>query len=84
MNIRFYNARVLTMKDGEELFEGEVWVQDNKIAYVGLGENAPATLNWDREVDCVGNVLMPGFTISLRCFFGFSCGWNGAGFATMQ
>ena len=29
-------------------------------------------------------VLAAGFTISLRCFFGFSCGWNGAGFATMQ
>ena len=61
MNIRFYNARVLTMKDGEELFEGEVWVQDNKIAYVGTSDNAPAVLAWDREVDCEGNVLMPGF-----------------------
>ena len=35
MNIRFYNARVLTMVDGQELFTGEVWVSDNKIAYVG-------------------------------------------------
>lgn len=61
MNIRFYNARVLTMKDGEELFEGEVWVQDNKIAYVGDGKENAAPLAWDREVDCEGNVLMPGF-----------------------
>ena len=61
MNIRFYNARVLTMKDGEELFEGEVWVQGNKIAYVGDGKGSAAPLAWDREVDCVGNVLMPGF-----------------------
>ena len=61
MNIRFYNARVLTMVDGQELFEGEVWVSDNKIAYVGSSDKAPASLNWDREVDCEGNVLMPGF-----------------------
>lgn len=61
MNIRFYNARVLTMKEGEELFEGEVWVADNKIAYVGDGKCSIVPLKWDREVDCKGNVLMPGF-----------------------
>ena len=60
MNIRFYNARVLTMVDGQELFEGEVWIQDNKIAYVGDGKDA-SPLAWDREIDCEGNVLMPGF-----------------------
>ena len=61
MNIRFYNARVLTMADGQDLFEGEVWVSDKKIAYVGDGSNAPVASTWDREVDCEGNVLMPGF-----------------------
>ena len=61
MTIRFYNARVLTMKEGEELFEGEVWVADNKIAYVGDGKCSIVPLKWDREVDCKGNVLMPGF-----------------------
>lgn len=61
MNIRFYNARVLTMADGQELFTGEVWVSDNKIAYVGDGKDEPTALIWDREVDCEGNVLMPGF-----------------------
>ena len=61
MNIRFYNARVLTMVDGQDLFEGEVWVSDNKIAYVGDGTDTPSAPIWDREVDCEGNVLMPGF-----------------------
>ena len=61
MNIRFYNARVLTMVDGQDLFGGEVWVSDNKIAYVGDGKDTPEAFVWDREVDCAGNVLMPGF-----------------------
>lgn len=34
MRTRFYNARVLTMKDFD-IFLGEVWVEDNKIIYVG-------------------------------------------------
>ena len=35
MNIRFYNARILTMKEGEDVFEGELWVKGNKIDYIG-------------------------------------------------
>ena len=35
MNIRFYNARILTMVEGQEIFEGELWVEDSKITYVG-------------------------------------------------
>ncbi|MCR5734670.1 MAG: amidohydrolase [Lachnospiraceae bacterium] len=60
MNIRFKNARILTMADNEDIFEGELIVKDSKIAYVG-----PAKEQWDtdfdREIDCKGNVLMPGF-----------------------
>lgn len=34
--IRFYNARVLTLKDGEDILENaEVVVDGSKIAYVG-------------------------------------------------
>lgn len=69
MNIRFYNARVLTMKEGEKLFEGQVWVQDEKIIYIGDGSDLDnlykktglSSIVWDREIDCEGNVLMPGF-----------------------
>lgn len=60
MNIRIYNARILTMKQGEELFCGEVQIKDGKIAYVG--EEKKDSVNvWDREIDAGGNLVMPGF-----------------------
>lgn len=59
MKIRFYNARVLTMKEGQDLFLGEVWTQDNRITYVG--EAKESGVAFDREIDCNGNVIMPGF-----------------------
>ena len=34
MRTRFYNACILTMKDFD-VFSGEVWIEDNKIIYVG-------------------------------------------------
>ena len=60
MNIRIYNARILTMEDGRPLFEGELHVKGNKISYVGpaLTETEGG---WDREIDAMGNVIMPGF-----------------------
>ena len=68
MNYRFYNARILTMKT-TELIDGELWVQDDKILYVGEGGDAAAvcqslsieSILWDREIACGGNLLMPGF-----------------------
>ena len=30
MKIRFYNARVLTMEPGKEIFKGEVWIEDER------------------------------------------------------
>ncbi|MDE7048469.1 MAG: hypothetical protein K2P25_10895 [Lachnospiraceae bacterium] len=38
MNIRLYNAKILTMCEDEEIFEGEVWIQGDRILYVGKGE----------------------------------------------
>lgn len=69
MNIRLYNARVLTMEEGREIFLGEIWIKDERIVYVGDGQGTEhiyeelgvACLIWDREVDCNGNLLMPGF-----------------------
>ncbi|MCR4748367.1 MAG: amidohydrolase [Lachnospiraceae bacterium] len=62
MNIRFYNARILTMKDGQDIFFGELWVERNKIVYVGPSQDVPKkALKWDREIDCEKNLLMPGF-----------------------
>lgn len=66
MNLRFYNARILTMEeekgkdcDLREIFCGEVHVKDSKISYVGKETNT--ALKFDREIDCKGNLLMPGF-----------------------
>ena len=68
MNYRFYNAKILTMKT-TDIVEGELWVQDDKILYVGEGGDAAEicralsidSVSWDREIDCKGNLLMPGF-----------------------
>lgn len=58
MRTRFYNARVLTMKDFD-IFLGEVWVEDNKISYVGKYKEHDCF--FDREIDVQKNLIMPGF-----------------------
>ncbi|MBD5445213.1 MAG: amidohydrolase [Lachnospiraceae bacterium] len=68
MNIRLYNAKLLTMKDAQ-IIEGEIWVQNERILYVGDGRQTDEvyqklelkSIVWDREIDCMGNLLMPGF-----------------------
>ena len=35
MNIRFKNVRILTMEEDRSIFEGELWVKDDAIAYMG-------------------------------------------------
>lgn len=60
MNIRIYNARIITMEENRDIFLGEVHVKGNRISYVGSCENAPKEV-WDREIDAQGNVIMPGF-----------------------
>ena len=68
MNYRFYNARILTMQT-TDILEGELWVQGDKILYVGAGGDVAAicqklsieSILWDREIDCQGNLLLPGF-----------------------
>ena len=61
MNIRFYNARILPMETAEAtILEGELWVKDGRIALVG-DPNGTEPLAFDREIDCEGNLLLPGF-----------------------
>ncbi|MDR0398374.1 MAG: amidohydrolase [Endomicrobium sp.] len=60
MNIRFYNGLICTMADRTEIIEGEeVWVQGNKITYVGPYKHS--NFIFDRELDLKGNLIMPGF-----------------------
>mgnify|MGYP001065338712 FL=1 len=68
MNIRLYNARILTMEKGIPIFFGEVWIKNEKIVYIGETDKMEAFwkdvgdyLHWDKEIDCEGNLLMPGF-----------------------
>ena len=56
---RFYNGRVCTMTQGAAVTADEVWVDGDKIAYVG-----PARADkprFDREIDLDGDLLLPGF-----------------------
>lgn len=77
MKIRFYNAQIITMEEtpsasirennmGTEPFHGELHVAEDKIVFVGTTDEAkkcvPDEENaWDREIDCQGNLLLPGF-----------------------
>lgn len=69
MDIRFYNARILTMEADMPVLEGELWVREERILYVGDGADREAVFRkngidcmiWDEEIDCKGNLLMPGF-----------------------
>ena len=60
MNIRIYNARILTMEENRTIFVGELHVKGNKIAYVGLAKEEDTKM-WDREIDAEMNLIMPGF-----------------------
>ena len=68
MNIRLYNARILTMEKGRDIFRGEIWVKNDKIVYISTNEELAAIvsaklprINWNFEIDCNDDLLMPGF-----------------------
>ncbi|MCR5503394.1 MAG: amidohydrolase [Lachnospiraceae bacterium] len=69
MLLRLYNARILTMKDKEDIFFGEIRVLNNRIESVIRYDEVinastakdTVTERFDREIDCEGNLLMPGF-----------------------
>ncbi len=71
MNIRFFNAKILCLKDDAaheyQIIEGELWVRGNEIAYIGDGSDTSRVLQpgevilWDREIDAAGRLIMSGF-----------------------
>ena len=69
MNIRLFNARILTMEEGRAVFEGECWIKDETILFVGdendleqfYKKSPDLCIVWDQEIDCYKNLLMPGF-----------------------
>ncbi len=60
MNTRFYNAKILTFANKDTIIDGELWVEGNRITYVGESP-AKSSYLFDREIDVNGNLLMPGF-----------------------
>lgn len=66
MRTRIYNARILTMEDGAEIFRGEIQIEDGKISSVmscddNNGTGRKHDVIWDEEIDACGNLIMPGF-----------------------
>ncbi len=65
MNIRIYNARILTMERNKPIFMGELHAKGNRISYVGAELEKEDTrvqeTTWDRQIDAKKNLIMPGF-----------------------
>lgn len=71
MNVRFYNAKILRLKDDSkhefEYIDGELWVKGTEICYIGDGKDVSSVCKgdgviiWDREIDASGKLLMSGF-----------------------
>ncbi len=60
MQIRLKNAKILSMVDST-IIDGEVWVKDGKISYIGEDKaDDQITESFDEVVDCKRNLLMPG------------------------
>ncbi len=59
MNTRFYNGKILTMKDNMKILEDEIWIVGNRIEYIGPSKESD--ISWDRQVDLQENLIMPGF-----------------------
>ena len=57
--IRFYNGKILSFAGGIKVSNDEVWVEGNRISYVGPArEDMPA---FQRQIDLKGDLLLPGF-----------------------
>ena len=59
MSVRFYNAQILTM-ESDSIITGELWTNGDSISYIGPAK-VHSDIEFDREIDCKGNLLMPGF-----------------------
>ena len=65
MNLRLYNARILTMEKDKDVFWGEIWIKNEKIVYIAKESEIQAEwkkdeiprISWDFQIDCEGNLL---------------------------
>ena len=51
------NARILTMIDNQDIFEGDILIENNRIKLI----KSNIDLDCDLVIDCNKNLLMPGF-----------------------
>lgn len=60
--IRIKNALVMPMTGGNELFDGEVWTDGDKISFVGSPtDEMLKNARFEREIDADGGIVMPSF-----------------------
>lgn len=60
--IRFFGGRVMTLANGIETQDIEVWTEGSKIVFVGKPKAESLTERFlKREYDLKGNLLMPSF-----------------------
>ena len=59
MKTKLFNARVLPLDGQTPLFTGELAIEDGRIA--SLGPQGSAQGPFEREIDCRGNLVLPGF-----------------------
>ena len=56
--IRFFGGKVLALNGNFDITNDEVWVDGNKIVYVGHQKSGA---KFEREINLNGNLLMPTF-----------------------
>lgn len=64
--IRLYNYKILTLENDLNIFDGELWTDGSRIAFIGTESEAKDKQSkeqpdWDRQINGKGNLLMPGF-----------------------
>lgn len=60
--IRFKNGRIMSMVNGTEIIPGEVWTDEDKIAFVGTpSDEQLKSAAFDKEYDLDRNLIMPSF-----------------------
>lgn len=59
MKTRLYNGRILSMAEPLMITESELWIEDDKISYIGKAKDEMP--QFDKSIDLKGNLLMPGF-----------------------
>lgn len=61
MMIHIKNARILTMDEPLKIINGDIYIKDDKIAYIGDPKGYIGTEKMDSVIDADNNLIMPGF-----------------------